>query len=212
MFNQIKTSDSDPIQINWLEIGTGWGQIGLTLCPGKKQTDGITGHWDRDLKTDLIDVRRWGAKHVLSLLDADECSELQVSDLADEIRTSGMNSYTFETTDGGVPGDSHPDPWKRYAEEIVRKLSLGESVLIHCNGGLGRTGTFVAGLLVENGIDPDKAIAITRKVRPGAIETTKQEQWITGLASDKRGKQKKVSTLDVDAGRQRSETLVEVQS
>ena len=62
MANQIKTSDSDPIQINWIEIGTGWGQIAMTLCPGKKQTDGISGRWNRDLAKDLGDIKKWGAK------------------------------------------------------------------------------------------------------------------------------------------------------
>ena len=212
MANQIKTSSSDPIQINWIEIGTGWGQIGMTLCPGKKQTDGISGHWDRDLKTDLTDIRRWGAKHVLTLLDADEYSELQVSDLADEIRANGMNSYTLDTTDGGVPGGNHPSLWKHHAEQFVRKLALGESILIHCKGGLGRTGTFVAGLLVENGVDPDKAIATIREVRPGAIETPKQEQWITGLASDRHRKQMKEDSAEIDAEEEENETLVEIES
>ena len=81
MADQIKTSDSDPIEINWIEIGTGWGQIGMTLCPGKKQTDGISGRWNRDLAKDLGDIKKWGAKHVLSLLETDEYSELQIPGL-----------------------------------------------------------------------------------------------------------------------------------
>ena len=84
---QVKTSKSDPIQINWIELGLGWGRIGMTLCPGKSQIDGISGVWERDLKTDLDDIRKWGAKHVFSLITQDEESDLQVLDLAEKTIT-----------------------------------------------------------------------------------------------------------------------------
>ena len=212
MADQIKTSDSDPIEINWIEIGTGWGQIGMTLCPGKKQTDGISGRWNRDLAKDLGDIKKWGAKHVLSLLEPNEYSELQIPDLAEEIQANGMNSYRLDTRDRGVPGDSDSRPWKDVARECLRNLALGESVLIHCKGGLGRTGTFVAGLLVENGVDPDMAIATIRKVRPGAIETPVQEQWITGLSSDKHRKQLTDDPVNIDAEQKENKPIVEIES
>ena len=182
---QVKTSKSDPIQINWIELGLGWGRIGMTLCPGKSQMDGISGVWERDLKTDLDDIRKWGAKHVFSLITQDEESDLQVLDLAEKIQALGMTAYRSDTTDGGVPGNAHGRPWLFNAENLIRNLSQGENILVHCKGGLGRSGAFVAGLLVENGIDPDEAISQVRQVRKGAIETTQQEQWVRDLGTVK---------------------------
>jgi ADP-ribosylglycohydrolase len=45
-------------------------------------------------------------------------------------------------------------------------------------GGLGRTGTIAARLLVEFGVDPEKAIREIRMARPGSIETREQEEYV----------------------------------
>ena len=57
-------------------------------------------------------------------------------------------------------------------------LKPGNKILIHCRGGLGRTGTIAARLLVDLGIEPNRAIDIVRGCRVGAIENSYQEQWI----------------------------------
>ena len=57
-------------------------------------------------------------------------------------------------------------------------LSDGHNIVIHCKGGLGRTGTIAARLLVEFGAGPQTAIQSVRKARPGAIENSLQEQYI----------------------------------
>ncbi|MDP7292161.1 MAG: hypothetical protein QF497_08015, partial [Verrucomicrobiota bacterium] len=54
----------------------------------------------------------------------------------------------------------------------------GESIVLHCKGGLGRTGTIAARLLVELGMTPGNAILAVREARPGAIETSAQETYV----------------------------------
>ena len=178
MNNSIRTSYSDPIQINWIEIGTGWGQIGMTLCPGKKQPDGISGLWDRNPEVDLSDIRQWGAKHVVSLLGDNELSDLKVPDLGQRIQSQGMTWHHFPIEDRGVPDQAGTTAWAPLTRDILDALSKGENVLIHCKGGLGRTGSFVAALLAANGVEPYKAIGKIRESRPGSIETSKQEKWV----------------------------------
>ena len=51
-------------------------------------------------------------------------------------------------------------------------------MVIHYRGGLGRTGTVAARLLVEFGMGPEEAIAAVRKARPGAIENAEQEDYV----------------------------------
>jgi ADP-ribosyl-[dinitrogen reductase] hydrolase len=70
-------------------------------------------------------------------------------------------------------------PVKSCARFLRRKLN----VLVHCRGGLGRAGTIAARLLVELGMEPTKAIASVRGVRPGAIETSEQERFVLGFGT-----------------------------
>jgi ADP-ribosyl-[dinitrogen reductase] hydrolase len=68
--------------------------------------------------------------------------------------------------------------WESAGKELRSMLGNGLDVLLHCRGGLGRAGTIAARLLVELGVEPLTAIAKVREVRPGAIETRDQEQFV----------------------------------
>ncbi len=51
-------------------------------------------------------------------------------------------------------------------------------VAIHCAYGRGRTGTVLACYFVDKGMSPRDAIRHVRKLRPGSIETTEQQELI----------------------------------
>ena len=57
----------------------------------------------------------------------------------------------------------------------------GESVVVHCRGGLGRTGLIAVRLLVELGESPVSALVRVRAARPGAVETVEQEKYVLQL-------------------------------
>ena len=57
---------------------------------------------------------------------------------------------------------------------IDQARSDGQAVAVHCQGGLGRTGTVIAAWLVTGGMDAESAIARVRDLRPGSIETSSQ--------------------------------------
>ena len=51
----ILTSEISPIRIDFLPKL--WkGELGISLAPGKKQRDGFTCHWDRDLIKDTTRI------------------------------------------------------------------------------------------------------------------------------------------------------------
>ena len=68
-------------------------------------------------------------------------------------------------------------------EELRSILRNGSDVLVHCRGGLGRAGTIASRLLIELGMAPKTAIARVRAVRPGAIETCAQKEYVLAIAS-----------------------------
>jgi len=61
--------------------------------------------------------------------------------------------------------------------DVVRMArSSGDVVYVHCRGGLGRTGTVVACLLVEEGRDAEAVLG--RLARRGAPETERQRRFV----------------------------------
>lgn len=74
--------------------------------------------------------------------------------------------------------------------EQVRELThfvdgqraIGNPVAVHCEAGLGRTGTAIAAYLISNGQSPESAIARVRAVESKAIETWVQIQFLQQLA------------------------------
>ena len=70
-----------------------------------------------------------------------------------------------------TPGPDFEAEWPAASDRLRSRLDAGENILVHCCGGLGRSGMVAARLLAESGVDAEEAIARVRAVRPGAIET-----------------------------------------
>ena len=172
-----RTSESHPLFINGVAVPGTKGMIGMTLCPGKVQKNGITGEWSRDLPTDLQAIQDWGASSLVTLMEHHELKAFKVQGLADQI-PADMVHLSLPIPDGGVPDEAWERSWTEAGPQLRAELSQGKKVVIHCLGGLGRTGTLAARLLVEFGMEPKEAIQAVRKSRPGAIENKTQEQYV----------------------------------
>lgn len=171
----VKNSRNSPLQIAEVILGAGEGRLGLTLCPGKKDP---SRQWDRDLKEDLRAIRAWGATIVVTLIEDHEFALLDVENMALEVRAQGMDWIHLPIVDVSVPDQRFETAWKRTGEDIHRLLDAGDRILIHCRGGLGRTGLVAGRILVERGVDPRSAVHRVRAVRPHAIETQAQERYV----------------------------------
>jgi atypical dual specificity phosphatase len=69
---------------------------------------------------------------------------------------------------------------------IEATLAGGRHVAVHCGAGRGRTGTLIACVLVARGATPAAAIADVRRLRPGAVETRKQELAVREFEESRR--------------------------
>lgn len=178
----MRTSISHPLQIAAISAGPGMGRVGLTFCPGKRQPNALTGAWARDLDLDLDAVAAWGAAAVVTLIDHDEVTALNVAPLGRKVEDRHMAWHHLPLPDQSAPDARFEARWAEVGVSLRAMLRDGFDVLVHCKGGLGRAGTVAARLLVELGHEPRAAMAAVRAVRPGAIENGRQERHVLGLA------------------------------
>ena len=174
----LRTSQSHPLRIDAVQARHDWGLIGMSLCPGKQQVDGLSGHWQRDLGLDLERIQAWGASFVVSLVERHEFAELGVEALPAEALRLGMAWRHLPIPDRQPPGPAFEARWPEVGAELVMALREGRRIFLHCKGGLGRTGTIAACLLREAGIGAAEAITQVRLARPKTIETTEQEWYV----------------------------------
>lgn len=169
----IRTSQTHPLRIAEVRAAPGLGRIGITFCPGRHDRD--TDHvWARGLGSDLDAIRDWGARLVLTLVEPAELLALKVPDLGAEVRARGMEWCHLPIADFQTPSDDFERDWQQRGREVRLLLRGGRDILVHCRGGLGRSGMIAARLLAELGVDPESAISRVRRARPGAIETPSQ--------------------------------------
>ena len=178
-----RTSLTHPLMIAAVSAGPALGRVGITFCPGQYDPHAKTGPWDRDLSLDLDAIRDWGAAAVVTLLRQEEFALLRVEQLGPEMRHRGMLWFHLPITDVSIPDGDFAKTWEAAGHTLRKRLRSGKDILVHCRGGLGRAGTIGARLLIELGMEPATAIERIRAVRPGAIETSGQENYVLGIRS-----------------------------
>lgn len=178
---KILTSHNAPLRIDSHILPDTGGQIGMTICPGKKRPGSISGDWDRDLALDLQVVKDWGAEMVLTLLEDFEFAQVGVEALGPQAKALGMHWLHMPIPDKHAPTASFAPQWAVAGPKIHACLQRGGKVLIHCMGGIGRTGTIAAQILIERGMPVAEAMMVIRAARKGAIETQVQEAYLQKL-------------------------------
>lgn len=67
---------------------------------------------------------------------------------------------------------------EEFTDFVNNLISSKKKIVVHCDAGIGRTGTMLACYLVNKGCSAKEAILEVRKRRPGSIETAEQEDTI----------------------------------
>lgn len=180
-----RTSLTDPLRID--ELPCGDGLLGLTLCPGKHAPSVFGGvDWERDMEADMAAIIRWGAGDVVTLLEQFELDMLGVTAIPQLVREAGMRWHHLPIVDGEAPDHRFEQGWQITGPRLHQALAERGRILIHCRGGLGRTGTVATRLLMEHGMNAQDAIITVRRTRPGSIESQWQEVYLEELAGDLR--------------------------
>jgi protein tyrosine/serine phosphatase len=97
-------------------------------------------------------------------------------DLFSIYQRNGLKVIHYPIEDYSVPKDMQS--FDKLLNKIIIILKNKENILVHCEGGHGRTGLVVVGLLVKAGFDPAKAIARVCKARD-VLDSYIQIKFIT---------------------------------
>ncbi|MBM9501220.1 isochorismatase family protein [Leptospira sp. 201903071] len=148
-------------------------RIGLTILPGRKDRE-------RNLNEDIETILKEGITHVLCLLTENEFAEYGVKDLKNEYKNSGLNVYHCPVLDQTAPLIEQTIPVLEWMEQSLSKKG---KLLIHCVGGLGRSGTFAAAYSIwKEKMSAGEAISLVRESRSErAIESKIQEEFLSNF-------------------------------
>ena len=159
-----------PLRVDWLDPQyTGQGKLGITILPGRKD-------FSRSLDDDIYRLKKEGVSHILSLVIDDELVTYGVEGLFDAYQQAGFSLLRLPIFDQGACTLSEMSNAVRWLDA---NLSTGANILIHCAGGLGRSGMVAASYLKYKGMDSDDAIRSVRAARSQrALETRVQEDFV----------------------------------
>jgi protein-tyrosine phosphatase len=169
---------NDSLEVVWVTPGdlgllANRARLGVLPAPGRRD-------WARNLSQDLAQLRAQGVSVLVTLLPDVELRELGIADIEARAAAAGMRSLRLPIGDYGVPELSAA---RKLLAEIVGHLGAEETVAIHCRAGYGRSGLMAASTLVTLGAEPAAAIAAVRRVRPGAVETGAQVDFVERVAA-----------------------------
>ena len=179
----LMTSNSDPIRVDFLTdiVELLPGQLGMTIAPGKCNL-GMQAVWQRQLEPDLQRLCQYYHTDLLvTLLQAHELSDLQIPALFDQVQDYGMQSCWFPIRDFGTPNSMAG--LQQLVEQLLTVLADGQTIVVHCKGGLGRSGLVTASCLVALGYSPEAAFRLVRKARPGSVKPWHRRHMWPSLAS-----------------------------
>ena len=175
--------DSKPLVLSMIHQTESGGRLFLCQAPGKHLQRGRDGKpYYRDLSTDLKQFLSVGISHILCLLNPSELRSIGVdpdkySSLATEL---GLHLFTYPIIEMSTPEDLFS--FESLAmQPLLQCIATGQSVLVHCRGGIGRAGLVAACVLLKLGLatGPRVAIHLVRIARDRrCVESRKQEDFI----------------------------------
>ena len=120
---------------------------------------------------DLPELYSAGIRAVVSLLN------IPFDDSV--FKSAGFAYLSLPIPDGAPPTMEQAIKFMQF---VIAQRSAQRAVAVHCQAGIGRTGTMIASYLITQGDDAKTAIRRVRAVNSSAIETPRQVQFLEYFA------------------------------
>lgn len=124
---------------------------------------GLYADWEEDL--DFLQRRDIG--FIMSLTES--------PDIEENAKAAGLGFYHLPIRDMDVP---KAEIAVIGIQKLHEAIESGQKALIHCKGGIGRTGMIGACYLVYQGLDGQEAIESVRRLHHTYIQTKRQEIFV----------------------------------
>jgi len=113
-----------------------------------------------------------GVRAVVSLLNIPSDAAVYES--------AGFNFLCLPVPDGSAPDLKQTSEFVRFVDD---NRAAQRPVAVHCEAGVGRTGTMLATYLIAKGRTAGEAIHRVREVEPRAVETPRQIRFLEEFAA-----------------------------
>ena len=175
----------DTPQFDSLPVDGVDGRVILTRFPGRGIGDDFS--LQRFEKV-LSALSARGCRVLISLAEDREFAAFCGKALfAGKVAEHGLGWYHLPIPDFQPPEPSFLARWATVSDALLEELRTGHDVCLHCKGGIGRSGTVAAMLLIDQGLGCDEAITRVRRARKGAIETAGQEAFVRSYSRARKG-------------------------
>ncbi len=120
-------------------------------------------------------LRGQGVDVLVSLLPPKEEGRLGLAREATVADQAGIDFLRLPTRDFRAPELAAT---QALAVDLVERLQAGKHVVIHCRGGVGRSSTLAAAVLVHEGLDPDEAWRWISAARGTHVPETRSQRKV----------------------------------
>lgn len=176
---RIKTTlvESQKLRIDFLKFANK-GSIGMTILPGRKDRN-------RNLIEDIQVIKESKVHKIYSLITESEYEDYGVKNIKWAYEEAGLEFDSYPILDQGIPNSKTMD---LLLDDMNKNLMNQKNILIHCVGGLGRSGTIVAAYLMKYEKSSAKdAIQLVRSIRSKrAVESKEQLNFLRILETKKK--------------------------
>lgn len=148
------------------------GQIGKgTLAMMPKP---VTGEFGDD---EFMQIAALGYRRVVSLLEHHENEDYELADESSLCVRYGMEFVSYPIRDRSLP--ESVKSFSEFTGRLYRSISNGESTVVHCLAGIGRSGIVAGAILIHSGMEAVEAFAQLSEARGFSVpDTDEQRKWI----------------------------------